>query len=79
VTKPLAVPPPGFDELSVDEKLEYLSELWQHVVADGAPPVTDEQRRLLAERWARHQANPEEARPWSEVRTALEAKYRPSE
>ena len=43
------------------------------------PDETDEQRKLLADRWERHQANPDEARPWSEVRAELEAKYRPTE
>jgi putative addiction module component (TIGR02574 family) len=79
VTKPIALPPPGFDELSAEEKLEYLGDLWRHVVATGDPQITDEQRRLLRERWARHEANPGTARTWSEVRAELESKYRIAE
>jgi hypothetical protein len=79
VTKPIALPPPGFDDLSVEEKLEYLGDLWQHVVASGDLQVGDEQRRLLNERGARHEANPELARLWSEVRAELESKYRQPE
>jgi hypothetical protein len=26
----LALPPPGFDQLSADEKLEYIQRLWDH-------------------------------------------------
>jgi putative addiction module component (TIGR02574 family) len=79
VTKPIALPPPGFDELSAEEKLEYLGDLWRHVVASGDLQVTDEQRQLLRERWARHEANPDAARPWSEVRAELQSKYRLAE
>ena len=76
MTKPIALPPAGFDDLSAEEKLEYLSDLWRHVVASGEPQITEEQRKLLDERWARHEAGPDQARPWSEVRAELEAKYR---
>ena len=79
VTKPIALPPPGFDELSAEEKLEYLGDLWRHVVASGDLQITDEQRRLLRERWARHEANPDTARSWSDVRAELESKYRIAE
>lgn len=76
VTKSIPLPPAGFDELSAEEKLEYLADLWQHVVSSGDPTVTKEQQRMLRERWARHEADPSKARPWSEVRAELEAKYR---
>jgi putative addiction module component (TIGR02574 family) len=76
VTKPIALPPAGFEELSAEEKLEYLGDLWQHVVASGDPKDTEEQQRMLRERWARHEADPSKARPWSEVRAELEAKHR---
>jgi len=76
VTKPIDLPPAGFDELSTEEKLEYLGDLWQHVVSSGDPKVTEDQKRMLRERWARHEADPSKARSWSEVRAELETKHR---
>jgi Domain of unknown function (DUF4331) len=32
-TKPVPLPPPGFDELSVDEKIDYLQSLWDRIAA----------------------------------------------
>ena len=33
MAKPLPLPPPGFDELSVDEKIDYLQSLWGRIAA----------------------------------------------
>lgn len=67
------IPPPGFDELTPEEKVRYVGALWDRVVADQANlPVSDEQRKLIRERLAAHQANPHAARPWSEVRREIE-------
>ena len=40
--KPLPLPPPGFDELSVDEKIDYLQSLWGRIAATpDTVPVPD--------------------------------------
>jgi len=31
--KPVPLPPPGFDDLSVDEKIDYLQSLWDRIAA----------------------------------------------
>jgi putative addiction module component (TIGR02574 family) len=50
-----AVPPPGFDELSPDEKLEYIQALWDHFSEHPADvPVPDWHRQVVAERLAAH-------------------------
>lgn len=49
---PLAAPP-GFDELSVEEKLDYVESLWGRIVAKPEQiPVPDWHRKILAERLA---------------------------
>jgi hypothetical protein len=33
MAKPVPLPPPGFDNLSVDEKIDYLQSLWNRIAA----------------------------------------------
>jgi putative addiction module component (TIGR02574 family) len=76
--QPLTVPPPGFDELPVEEQIEYVQSLWNRILrldqADVRSPDwhRDEVRKALAE----HDANRSAARPWTEVRAELESKLR---
>jgi putative addiction module component (TIGR02574 family) len=72
-----AMPPPGFDELTAAEKLEYVQTLWDRVASDpGAVPVADWQREILAERLAAHRAGQGSSRPWEDVRHDLLARLR---
>lgn len=65
------LPPPGFDELSVEEQLEYLDALWDRIAAHPERvPTPDWHRQLIKERLA--SGSP--SRPWSEVRRAIEEK-----
>lgn len=73
----LPVPPPGFDELSTEEKLSYVSALWDRVIADQDKlPVSDAHRELVRERLALHRANPQAARAWSDARRDIETLLR---
>jgi putative addiction module component (TIGR02574 family) len=66
-------PPPGFDELTPDEKVRYVGALWDRIAAhQELLPLSEAQRLLIRERLAAHHADPEAARPWSEVRRELE-------
>lgn len=68
----LQVPPPGFDELSVDEKIDYVQALWDRISANPElVPVPDWHRELLAERLADFEANPEAGRSWEEIEAEL--------
>lgn len=70
-------PPPGFDELSPDEKVRYVGALWDRIAPDqDSLAHSDAQRRLVRERLAAHQSNPSAARPWSEVRREIEERAR---
>ena len=74
MARPVPNPPPGFDELSPEEKIRYVTALWDRIAADGdALPASDAQRRHLRERLAAHHANPDAAQPWSEARREIES------
>jgi putative addiction module component (TIGR02574 family) len=73
VASALPIPPPGFDDLTPEEKVLYVSALWDRIAAEQERlPVSDAQRELLRERLAAHRANPNAARPWSDVRRDIE-------
>jgi putative addiction module component (TIGR02574 family) len=64
--------PPGFNELSIEEKLDYLEALWARVVAKTEQiPAPDWQRRILAERLAAYRSGNGSSRPWSEFRDEM--------
>ena len=62
-------PPPGFDELTVDEKLDYVQSLWDQIAArPDRVPVPDWHLELIEERL---NSGPRNGRPWNEVRDEL--------
>ena len=73
----LAVPPPGFDELSPDEKLEYIQALWARFSEHPEEvPVPDWHRQVVAERLAVHRRGEITSRPWPEIRDEVLARLR---
>lgn len=76
----LPLPPPGFDELNIDEQIEYVQALWDRIAArEEVVPVPDWHREILDERLADLEANPDAGRPWEEVRAELLKKPRVKE
>jgi putative addiction module component (TIGR02574 family) len=77
--QPLKMPPPGFDDLPVEDQIDYVQSLWDRIAehADQAP-IEGWQRQILEERLAAHRASPGEARPWEEVLDRLERRLRQS-
>jgi putative addiction module component (TIGR02574 family) len=75
MAQPVPNPPPGFDALSVEEKIEYVESLWDRIVAQTEPPVPDWHRELLQERLDAYRSDPTEGRPWTEVRAELQRKF----
>ena len=72
MAKRVSIPPPGFEDLDAEEKLEYIQDLWDHVAADSSTvPVPDWHRRILDERLAEYHAAPDEGKPWPQVRDQL--------
>jgi len=77
VSKPGQAPPPGFDDLSVDEQIEYLQTLWERIAADpDRLPVPEWHRRLLQERIDSHRESPGKSSSWEEVRERVAGRLR---
>jgi hypothetical protein len=67
------VPPPGFDELSTEQQLNYVHALWDRIVANSDTiPVPEWHRREIENRLAHPSSS---TRPWSALRAELVAKY----
>lgn len=47
-------PPPGFDELSIEEQVEYAGDLWDYVTSEpDRVPTPEWHKEIIAERLAR--------------------------
>jgi putative addiction module component (TIGR02574 family) len=72
MAKTVPMPPPGFHDLSPDEKLDYVQSLWDQLSAKpNEIPVPDWHRQILDERLAADEAHLQEGRTWEEVRDGL--------
>jgi len=68
----LPFPPPGFDELTIDEQVEYLQALWDRIMPrEGEISVPDWHMEIVQERLARYEANGIEGTPWEEFEKEL--------
>lgn len=66
-------PPPGFDELSVEEKLDYVESLWDRIAAKPETvPVPAWHLEVIDERLGQA-AKPGDGRSWDELREELRA------
>lgn len=75
--KPVPIPPPGFDDLSVEEQIEYVQSLWDRIAATPEQvPVPDWHRDVLDERIRDYEANPEAGDTWDVVQERLRNKLR---
>jgi putative addiction module component (TIGR02574 family) len=74
MSEALPLPPPGFDALSVDEQIDYVQSLWDHIAARPEDvPVPDWHREILAERLAADPANEDGGKAWEEFESELAA------
>lgn len=77
MAKAVPNPPPGFDELSVEEKIEYVHSLWDRVLATPEEvPVPEWHLRVLDERLEAYRTEPDKGKPWEEVREGIQRKVR---
>jgi putative addiction module component (TIGR02574 family) len=58
------------EDLSTTEKIELLDLLWESLDKDYLP-LTEDQRRELDYRIARHEQNPSDVIPWEQVKANL--------
>lgn len=63
---------PELLELSVEERIQLVEDLWDSIAADPeAIPLTELQRREIERRRAEHEKDPSSVVPWEEVRERL--------
>ena len=75
MAKPVKLPPPGFEDLSIEEKIDYVQSLWDHIAADiSTVPLTEWQRQVLERRVAAYEKDPDAGVPWEELRERLRSK-----
>ena len=71
MARALPVPPPGFDSLSIEERIDYVAALWDRLAASAdAVPVPGWHLEILEQRLAEPEAD---GRSWAEVRSTLQA------
>jgi putative addiction module component (TIGR02574 family) len=74
--KLVPLPPPGFDDLSVDEKIDYLQSLWDRIAATPESiPVPDWDREILDERLKDFEADSGTGDTWGVVQERLRKKF----
>jgi hypothetical protein len=72
-----AIPPPGFDDLSPEDKLNYIHALWARFTADPEDiPVPEWHHEVIAQRLAAAEQREDSARQWGAVREDLLKKLR---
>ena len=77
MTRIVPIPPPGFDDLSVDEQIDFLQSLWDRIAATSEQvPVPEWHRQIIRERLVAYNANPSAGRLWTDVHTHIERKLR---
>jgi len=58
-----------FRELSPDEKIRLVQELWDAIAEEvSRMPLAESQRRLLDERLADEEQNPDDVEPWEKAK-----------
>ena len=73
--KPVAIPPPGFDQLTVEEQIDYVQSLWERIAATpDQVPVPDWHREVLDKRLKDFEATPDAGESWDVVRDRLRDK-----
>jgi hypothetical protein len=71
MSSPLPIPPPGFDNLSKEEKLTYVEELLTYISAAEQVEIPDWHREILDQRIAKYRAEGFIGIPWEEFEQEL--------
>ncbi len=62
----------GIDQLSVEDRLTLIQEIWDSI-PDAAVPLSEDQKRLFDERLADLEARPDEVLTWEEIKADVRA------
>lgn len=77
MSKPISSPPPGFDERTIDERIDFVQSLWDRIAANPVQvPVPEWHRRIIRERLASYRTNPDAGRLWADARAEITDKLR---
>jgi putative addiction module component (TIGR02574 family) len=64
--------PPEFTSAPKEQQIDFVHDLWDQIALDpGSVPVPEGHKRILKERLDAYRANPDQGKPWSEVRDQL--------
>ena len=67
----------GIDQLSVEERLALVEELWDSIAeSDANLPLTAPQREELDRRLAEHEANPDDVVSWEEIKASISTRLK---
>ena len=67
----------GIDQLSVEERIVLVQEIWDSIAAEAEQSaITEAQRQEVDRRLAAHRANPQAAIPWDQVEADALARLR---
>ncbi len=59
----------GIDQLSVDQRLNLMHEIWESITAEGVRnPLSESRRSELENRLAEHIASPDDVVPWEQIK-----------
>jgi putative addiction module component (TIGR02574 family) len=73
--EPVPIPPPGFDELSAEEKIEYVQSLWDRIAATPEQVAVPQWHHdVLNERLKDADVSPDQGESWEVVRERLQGK-----
>jgi hypothetical protein len=71
----VSTPPPGFEQLSKEEQIRYVQELWDLITTvPDEIPIPQWHLDLIRNRMVSH--NPQQISSWSEVKQQMFSKYR---
>lgn len=74
-TLPPLTPPPGFEQLSKDQQIDYVQQLWDMILElPDDVPSPEWHLEIVRDRIASKESN--SVRAWNEVKQSLQDKYR---
>jgi len=66
----------GIDQLTREERLALVQEIWDTIAREQQPPLlTEAQRQEIERRVAEDDANPEDVVPWEQVKAQALARF----
>ena len=73
---PVPLPPPGFDDLSVGDQIEYVESLWDRIAATSVQVLVLERHREILNERLKDYGNPNAGESWDVVRERFRDKLR---